>query len=152
MKGTTQHKKRVTNSHNRGFISLGGFFPFFIWGDNDLAKWKSHHVMWADGGWWMCVENDDSSLNVQIWFMPDGQTNGKRKEVPFSPLGVVKSFVSSFQRYHHDDYLFMFPQNSLSLFLPSHQPNVSPFMVEKHISQHWLFIVFQPAGVWVRCV
>lgn len=65
--------------HTTENLSLLGLLPFFYSRRQWFGKVKSHHVMCV-GGWWMCVENDGFNLHPQIWFMPDGQTNGKRKE------------------------------------------------------------------------
>jgi hypothetical protein len=54
--------------------------------------------------------------------MPDEQTNAKRKEAP----SRRKSFISSFERFHHDDYLFMFLQTPILSVSRSFFPFPSP--------------------------
>lgn len=147
MKGTTQHKKRVTNSHNREFISLGASSLFLF---EATMIWQSEITPCNVCGWLVNVcRKWWFSLHPQIWFMPDGQTNGKRKErfLPFTlcvkePRLIISSvsiMMIIYLCFSKHDLVF-----TLHLSLSFLAQCVS---AKKHISQHWLFIVSQPAWV-----
>lgn len=93
-------------------------------------------------GWWFCkvkshhltnvgeyTENGDFSPRTQIWFIPNGQTNGKRKEILI--ICVMEregKRCLTFHVHHHDDYLFVFLCTRLLLALW-----VFPFIQLKYI-------------------
>jgi hypothetical protein len=116
MKGTTQHKKRVTNSHNREFISLGASSLFLF---EATMIWQSEITpcnMWADGE---CVYKMMILASIYRYDLcPMGRQMAIGRKFPFLHL-LCQSFISSFERFHHDDYLFMFLQTlSFAFFCP----------------------------------
>lgn len=103
--------------------------------DDDFAKWKSHHINACE-----CTENDGSALaSIQRYDLcPMGRQMAGGSEGKFPLLrrfwkgerarqGFSRFSISLLQR--HDDYLFIHDSGCLHL-----RP-------QKHISEHWLFII-----------